>query len=535
MRNPQTLAYILTVLFCPILLMGQNRATSIEFSNLQCQTLLEKYSHQYNAVGATDAQKQEALRFFEQIFDFRTQPGCVANLILASDVALAHAHLLQGFATLAEKQLSSSVSTSGSTALVAKNFSSELLSIANEYGALTSSKSGQTTTIGGSLDQFLVALESNAKGVFTECAVQVVPRSPCVNSGLMEVLGRVSYSASLDLTQPSTISGTATGPASGGAQQVTGNQTGNGFGLSQFTAKIFVWGAKPTKAQLVSAISSALNTSIQTDNKHLIALRQVQQTAGEGNGQAWKSWLEAATKSLITDTSPSQLASQTSALIQTLTTAGGVSESDLVQDCLNFASSLASVASAERLAYDSAAWSKPIVSFEYDYNTPSNQPTNSVFRLIWGQSLKAWKLTANIAGSIYNSTPSSAIPQAERFRDFQAGAEADYTLPKFSQLDSSMFSAAYYYQDQTSPSILNVNPSNPVPGVSFTGLSGTATQVFTQRGPINVAQLKLTLGSSSVGVKFPISVSWSNRTELINKAETRGQVGIAFDLDSLLK
>ena len=150
---------------------------------------------------------------------------------------------------MAEKQAGSSSSTSGSTSLVSKNFTSRVLSVADEYGALTSSTSGQTTTISGSLDQLFSAVEGASKGIFTECAVKTIPGAGCVNSGLMSLLGRVSYSTSLDLNQPSTITGTATGTPQGTSQQVTGTQGGNSFALSQFTAKFFIWAAKPTKQQ----------------------------------------------------------------------------------------------------------------------------------------------------------------------------------------------------------------------------------------------------------------------------------------------
>jgi hypothetical protein len=38
-------------------------------------------------------------------------------------------------------------------------------------------------------------------------------------------------------------------------------------------------------------------------------------------------------------------------------------------------------------------------------------------------------------------------------------------------------------------------------------------------------------GQSSV--RFPIAVSWSNRTELITKPAWRAQIGVSYDLDSL--
>lgn len=232
---------------------------------------------------------------------------------------------------------------------------------------------------------------------------------------------------------------------------------------------------------------------------------------------------------------------QTQKLIQLLSGAisKSNSEEELVSIALGIAAAEANDATTERTVYDKALWKKPLASFEYDFNTPANQPTNSTFRLIYGQSLnksKSLKITANGAASIYDSQPSSSIPGASRLRDTQFGAEGDYTIPAVGMLNSSLLSMAYYFQDQTSPAILNVTPSSPLSGISFTGLSSSATQVFTQTGHIHLGQVKLTLGNSSSGFSLPISVTASNRTELVvnNKISIRPQIGISYSFDSLL-
>ena len=95
------------------------------------------------------------------------------------------------------------------------------------------------------------------------------------------------------------------------------------------------------------------------------------------------------------------------------------------------------------------------------------------------------------------------------------------------------FSVAYYFQDQTSPAILNVTPSGPVSGVTFAGLSSNATQVFAQKGKISIGQLRISLGSSKSGLRFPIAITGSNRTELITASKLGAQIGISYDFDSL--
>jgi hypothetical protein len=502
----------------------------LAFSNIQCQQKFDGYRRAYQHA-ATEADRDQARRDMAQLFSFDKQAGCVVSLLLTARPDEARGSLVLAFASTAQKQAGSTASTSGSTNLVSKNFTSRILSVASEYGALTSSTSGQTTTVSGSLDELFTAIEKPSKGTIIECALKTIPGALCVPSGALGFLGRFSYSASLDLNQPTTITGTATGTAQGGAQQITGTQAGNSFSLSQFTSKFFIWAAKPTQQDFVNAITqSPPGDDTDTAQKALIAIQT-------GVEESWKAWLTQAVPTLLTASdhdAKAALFAQAQQLI-TVLVSGGTSEPQLLTAALNYSGSLAETAQFERTIYNKAAWAKPILTFQYDYNTPANQPTNSTFRLILGKSIsKNWKVTANAAASIYNSTPSSSIPGSSKLRDVQIGVEADRDAYKLGNYLTAAVSAAYYFQDQTSPAILNVTPNNPIPGVNFTGLPGDATQVFTQKGNIHVGQLKITLGgSSSSGWSLPIAITGSNRSELITKPRIGAQIGISYNFDSL--
>jgi hypothetical protein len=106
-------------------------------------------------------------------------------------------------------------------------------------------------------------------------------------------------------------------------------------------------------------------------------------------------------------------------------------------------------------------------------------------------------------------------------------------MKKSSILGHSTATAAFYFQDQTSPAILNVTPGQPASGVTITGLPSTATQVYAQKGKIGIGQGKFTYSPGSSSISIPISVTWSNRTELVTNSIWRGQVGISYDFDSL--
>jgi hypothetical protein len=533
----------LSLILCLIAMgVGGNIATEAQtiklpplFTNSPCQSGFQgQWNAYHDAIQRGDQPAADtARRFLKDYFNPNGQAGCFSDLLLSVSSQTTNKEIgntaVARFVSAAEKQAGSSVSSSGSTNVVSKNFTSQLLSVANNYGALTSSTSGQTTTVSGSLDELFNPFAGGLSGLVAECAVEIVKPHFCVSSPLLNVLSRVDYSASLDLSQPSTVTGTAAGQASGGTQQVTGTQGGNNFSLSQFTAKILLWGARPSPSDLQSAASSK---GLSSD--FVSSLKQLQGFLKPG----FSTWQDGTTDALLNASALQiqEVMQQRMKLLVKLL-AGSDDPTTLVQAALGYAKSLAKDAVTERQIWDKAIWAKPIISFEYDYNTPANQPTNSTFRLIYGQSLSTrWKLVANGAVSIYDSQPSSSIPGASRLRDTQFGAEGDYSMPAIGQLNSSLLSFAYYFQDQTSPAILNVTPSSPLNGISFTGLSSSTTQVYTEAGYIHLGQIKLTLGSSSSSFSLPISVTASNRTELINnnKITVRPQIGVSYSFDSLL-
>ena len=55
-----------------------------------------------------------------------------------------------------------------------------------------------------------------------------------------------------------------------------------------------------------------------------------------------------------------------------------------------------------------------------------------------------------------------------------------------------------------------------------------------EHGDIYVAQVKLTIPVKGSGVKIPLSVTASNRTELIKEKNVRASFGFTFDLDPLI-
>jgi hypothetical protein len=149
-----------------------------------------------------------------------------------------------------------------------------------------------------------------------------------------------------------------------------------------------------------------------------------------------------------------------------------------------------------------------------------------------------WTFSASGSADIYADDPSVTIASANRLRDVQIGAEVTrvwhWSAPTssagpwkqfFSSIGDLSLVGAYYYQDQTSPSILNGPPSS----VTFNGLPTTASQVFATRGPINVGQVRFGFGTGK-NVTFPVAVSYSNRSDLIVHPFLGVQFGVSYGL-----
>jgi hypothetical protein len=491
------------------------------------------------------ARRSEDWRMLKQLLDARQSPACVSELLLQRTRArVSDALLVAAYKKVTEniQQNGSSSGSGGSTNLVSKSLSSRVLSFASEYGALTESSSGQTTTISGSLDGIPLALEGHTSGLFSECPVNLIA-GECIPSSLFDALGRFSYSVALNTTQASQLKGTATGQAKGTTQAVNVQSSGSAGTVSQITGKFVLMRTAVKGADLQDALKSldshsALQSADDAMNAAAKTLKSYQKNAGENPGEAWAKWRDSAFQHLSTVAIKdvvNEWHKQGDSLASVLENSGEEdkrpTEADVTQAALTFASAFAEFNAAERNFY--TKMQKPILSFEYDENRPASQPSNSVFRFIYNQDAFGWTFTGNAAASIYDSTPSSSIPGAQRLRDIQLAFQGDHALPKFGILGTPTFSVSYYFQNQTSPAILNVNPSGPVSGVTFAGLSADAKQVYAQKGKISIGQLKISLGNSKSGLRVPLAITGSNRTELITKTKLGAQIGISYDFDSL--
>lgn len=517
-----------------------------------------------DAVNQRDEGQRE--KDFNELLSPANNPLCASYLIISSsqfqkvNTASGGALLknlekrfgLKALGTLKSvaQQEGSSTGTGGSTSLTAKGLSSKLLSVATEYGALTQSTSGATTTIQGTVAGPVVALMQN--GALEECSVKVFAMAPCLHQGALAWMSRISYSVSYD-TSPS--SGTVTGTPTGTGSTTTAQQmsvVNNAHSVSAVTGKVVIIPGKLDTAAYGKADTeialdpTAINKILESENKF-----SDMQFTDPATSPAYVSFALQEKKTLsaeATSSSKNEMVKKWRAEADGLTEALGVPPLRNSADAVKAAASpvlneavnllfyyLEYLGDEEAAGFTAVMAAPPVLTAEYDWNRPSSAPSNSVFRAIYQKTYRPITVTINGAISIYDE-PQPNVPGAGRLRDSQFATEVSHpfalTLPGSVTTTNFTVSGAFYDQYQSSPSILNVTPGTPVNGVTFTGLPSTATQVFGTTGNIAIGQLKLTAGGGSA-VTVPLSITYSNRTELITSPTWKAQIGLSYDFDSL--
>lgn len=473
--------------------------------------------------------------------------------------------------------------------------------------AISEEFTGISVSSGTSALTFTFAPGTVLKSAQTESLI--LPCSPvlridkaCVGSTLQKTLDRLTLSVSANTsTAGQSIKGTATSTStSSSATQVTLSTAGTtepsfgGFGVKAVAFYAKSKGTDTAKSPSLDVTLSSTSAELQNQILNCTAFDSAQLAAAHFIAA------QKATKDGFLAALHSQEITLGKALLSCLTTS-----SPLESQLQNY---LAAVVVEQANNEDENAGKSPLLGFEYDLNTPANQPSYSSMKanlsLNLGSSTahkqgtvnqpvdcntavkstrasacaaatvaiqdsgsfasvpKAAEIAAgnlankgvqnsnakstaadetqpvtvniSVAADLYNSEPSSSIPSASHLRDVQAGVEIDLLVPisKWGKvggwIGDGTLAGTYYYQDQTSPSILKGPPST----ITISNLPPTATQVYTTRGPINLGQIRFGLGTGT-NVKFPICFTYANRSELIAHPIKGLQFGFSYNLSSL--
>lgn len=174
----------------------------------------------------------------------------------------------------------------------------------------------------------------------------------------------------------------------------------------------------------------------------------------------------------------------------------------------------------------------PVFSAEYQFERPQGQPDLTHFRLMstlnpFGPS---GTLNINAAATLYDS--SSVSKQFGRWRDAQASLQLERAVAGSPANGPARLSLAGYFQYMISPGLISIDSGNFAPGTNI-NLGQSAALALSPTGPIWIAEAKVTFKLKNSGAEIPISVTRANRTDLIKATDTRGHIGISYDLDKL--
>jgi hypothetical protein len=416
-----------------------------------------------------------------------------------------------GFVTEAQEirtdqQMGAGPGSSGTTSLVSKGGIPYLFGLAVENGAATQSQSDTTVTF-----------RVNPAGVFNLFSDKgfITAHRQNERDPLMKFLEKTSLGFSFDTSR--------------GAQP--GVFTGDKQQLSAFSARVELFNERDPRQKKYEAdwerfVADEEVKLAQAAWKTTVATAQF---ANQGRAMSFRdpalqAWLNQANSALQNLIGPGVVADETT--INAVANAVRA-QADLVPvkivstetiDALTtFAKQDKDYTDAKDKLLDKIAKGK-ILTFDYTNTRGVNAPDLSNFNFIAATGTgKRIDLTANGSFTFFNKLPLAmpAAPKPGRIRDFQFAGQV--TIP-FKLGDAGQFD--FWFSGRYER--LMENASTPA-----------GTTMPNTKGDIAVGQFGLNIPIKSLGIKFPVSVTFANRTELIKEKEVRGNIGFTFNWDTL--
>ena len=145
-------------------------------------------------------------------------------------------------------------------------------------------------------------------------------------------------------------------------------------------------------------------------------------------------------------------------------------------------------------------------------------PNLSTFNFVVAKgSVGATQFTANASTTIYNSIPAGT--HIGRVQSYRAAVQADIPLPEITNVGMPIFTFSGLFMSLLNQPLGQTVVVNDVP-ISLTG-------------NIWLFQSKFSLKVKNSGVKIPVALTYTNRTELNKESDVRGSIGVTYNLDSL--
>lgn len=401
----------------------------------------------------------------------------------------------------------------GSTSLVSKGSVPGILGFAVENGALAQTTSDTTVTLRGNLVGWLDLLKN-----------QEFIASYQDGSGFVRGLRRVSYSLTLNTDTGAVVAAAPSGPALT-PQAIRDQLERTRDQLAGYSVRVAIVDRRdPRTAANRAAIATLADTAavaaLKADDAFSAFLTSKEYT---------NKWLPETATQLSDLTRRLSIAEIQRILYQRLEMLRllMINRIDGFDD--EVARNLLALQAYDkaRLRLFEAIRKRPVFAFEYVNTKAKDLPDTSTLRFIvegnWGSRVD---LTANAALTLQHSGEVS-LPQPtdiEGRRDFQLAGQMDVPLGSLEKRLSGLagigppvLAIAFLSQKLTERA-----------AVSFAGNTFTV-----EPGWIHAVQGKVTVSVKGSGVKIPLSISYSNRTELLEEKDVRGHIGVTFDMDVL--
>lgn len=467
-------------------------------------------------------------------------------MVLSSDLKtqlqpLAQVALQQILTGAAVTQVGAQPSAGGATNLVTKPTTTDLISIASESGAFTDTSNGSSMTI-----------QANSLGL-----AKLLSNTPIykrIDSTTADWVQPLNFSVVLNIAQASTSATPTTGTANKSTPSLASVLVpSNNAAFSSFTASYNIYRRYNPQSQ---DFQKAWMQALSDNGSNLTGLNQA--IAKDLNGFIDKGYTAAPPAQIVAARSSfhkdaavaeAQGADGFEAFVVAYMPYWKATLQEIMPDkdsataLLNLSKDLEAYHQATYAVLNQARGTLATVSYSYtdDGQKPvTHNVTGSVSYVFKGDTDKVKttgkgsfasgiQITGNVTTSIYAHLPTTAT--YGRLRDFQASAEIDKPLGGTTDAPRSVLSAAGYGQYQFDPTVLNISAGNLVPGISIV-LPSQAQVLLGTSGWLGVVQGKLVLNLAK-GLSLPVAIKWSNKTDLLQANDVRGQFGLSYDLSAL--
>ena len=166
-----------------------------------------------------------------------------------------------------------------------------------------------------------------------------------------------------------------------------------------------------------------------------------------------------------------------------------------------------------------------LLTFDWSTARDATLPDLYTGTVVWEHAFGAARktdLTVNAGFNFYHRQPDGGV---NRFKSFDIAMALDHPIGNLPLLPKVTVALAARYSHLPDDTVA----AAPSDEGAAAGAVGTAL-----KGDIYVVQLKLTVPVKESGIKVPLSITASNRSELIKEKDVRASFGVTFDLDALV-